>query len=101
MRGQQMLGPYIPFPCLPPAPVHNAAQIVFAVLGFIGVGSFLLSLLLASGNPKTVSARYGRIALLLGLASWLGLVVLRHDVVAATGLVVAMALLWRFFRAQL
>lgn len=80
--------------------MYNAAQIILAVLGVIGVGWFALDRLLIAGNQKTMPARHSRIVLLLGLACWLGLVVLRHDVVAATGLVVAMALLWRFFRAE-
>jgi hypothetical protein len=49
---------------------------------------------------KAKPARLTRIALLLGLASWLGLVLLRQDIVAATGLVIAMLLLWSYFKAE-
>lgn len=78
--------------------MYNAAQIIFAILGFLGVGWFALVRLLMPKNQEAMPTHRGRTPLLLGLASWLGLVALRHDIVAATGLIVAMVLVWRFFR---
>jgi len=79
--------------------VHNAAQILLAVLGFVGTGMFLLSHLFAARGCCIIQPRFAQAALLLGLTAWLAMTLLRHDVVAATGLLITMALLWRFFQA--
>jgi len=76
--------------------VYNAAQILLALLGFAGIAWFVLTGLFSSRSSMPYRST-SRPALFIGLSSWLGLVILRHDVVAATGLVVAMVLLWRFF----
>lgn len=80
--------------------LYNTAQIILAILGLIGVGWFILGRLFTPDQQKAKPARLARVALLLGLASWLGLVLLRQDIVAATGLVIAMLLLWRYFKAE-
>ena len=80
--------------------VHNAAQIILAVVGFFGVGIFVLTRLFTTLGRGITADRISQAALFSGLASWLALSLLRHDVVAVTGLGVAMILLRRFFRAQ-
>jgi hypothetical protein len=80
--------------------LYNIAQIILAILGFVGVGWFILGRLFTPDQQKARPVRLARIALFLGLASWLGLVLLRQDIVAATGLVIAMLLFWRYFKAE-
>lgn len=82
----------------PNFPVHNYAQILFAILGCIGVGHFAAARMMDRKSPPATVSRASRTALFLGLASWLVFALLRHDVVAAVGLVVAMILFWRRYR---
>jgi hypothetical protein len=80
--------------------LYNIAQITLAILGLIGIGWFILGGLFTPDQQKSRPARLACIALFLGLASWLGLVLLRQDIVAATGLVIAMLLFWGYFKAK-
>ena len=79
--------------------MHPSLEPVLALAGLTGVAFFALGKLAARQchipvpHPGTT-----QIALYLGLTTWIALSVLRHDVVTAVGLLLAMLLLHRRHR---
>ncbi|WP_139163020.1 hypothetical protein [Desulfonatronum thiosulfatophilum] len=79
----------------------NTLQVFLALVGLLGTTVFLAQRAFASQQRSTSApSRLVLAALFSGLSAWTALSLIRRDIVASVGLILAMILLFRHYKAR-